>query len=150
MSHSIVSIYKDGLTKGVCRVSSQGASNTPSAVQALTWLETCYLISNYEVVQRNTTFLRVMGNIGWILKDNCLNPPTNPSTLISMCHIYQQRSKHKNASSDDKCGIEILMLNTEYARISLEGMCNNDVTPDIIHEKISAKRILIFHYLCTW
>ena len=150
MSHSIVSIYKDGLTKGVCRVSSQGASNTPSAVQVLTWLETCYLISNYEVVQRNTTFLRVMGNIGWILKDNCLNPHTNPSTLISMCHIYQQRSKHKNASSDDKCGIEILMPNAKYARISLERMCNNDVIPDIIYEKISAKRILIFHYLCTW
>ena len=34
----------------------------------------------------------------------------------------------KNASSDDKCGIEILMLNTKYARISLERTCNNDIT----------------------
>ena len=148
MSHSIVSIYKDGSTNGVCRVSSQGTGNTPSAVHVLTWFETCYLISNYEVVQRNTTFLRVMGNIGRIMKDDCPNPQTNPSTSILMCHIYQQCSKHKNASSDDKCGIEMLMPNTKYAWISLERMCNNDVIPDIIREKISAKRILIFHYLC--
>ena len=150
MSHSIVSICKDGWTNWVYRVLSQGAGNTPSAVHVLTWLETWYLISNYEVVQRITTVLCVMGNIGRIMKDSCLNPHTNPSTLISMCHIYQQRSKHKNASSDDKCGIEILMPNAKYARISLERMCNNDVIPDIIYEKISAKRILIFHYLCTW
>ena len=65
-----------------------------------------------------------------------------------MCHIYHQCSKHKNASSDDNCGIEILMPNTKYASINLERTCNNDVIPDIIDEKISAKRILIFHYLC--
>ena len=41
MSHSIVSIYKDVSTNGVCRVLSQGAGNTPSAVHVLTWLETC-------------------------------------------------------------------------------------------------------------
>ena len=150
MSHSIVSICKDCWTNWVYRVLSPGAGNTPSAVHVLTWLETCYLISNYEVVERNSTFLRIMGNIGRIMKDDCPNPHTNPSTSISMCHIYQQRSKHKNASSDDKCGIKILMPNTKYARISLERMCNNDVIPDIIHEKIFAKRILIFHYLCTW
>ena len=149
MSHSIVSIYKDGTTNGVCRVSSQGTGNTPSAVHVLTWLETFYLISNYEVVQRNTTFLRVVGNIRRIMKDDCPNPQTNPSTSISMCHIYLQRSKHKNASSDDKCGIEILMPNTKYAWINFERMCNNVVILDIIHEKISAKGILIFHYLCT-
>ena len=66
-----------------------------------------------------------------------------------MYNIYYQRSKHKNASSDDKCGIEILMPNTKYARISFERICNNDISPDIIHDKISAKRILIFDYLCT-
>ena len=149
MSHYIISIYKDGSTKSVCRFSSQGACNTPSTVHMLTWLETCYLISNYEVVQRNTTSLRVMGNIGRILKDDCPNPHMNPNTSIPMCHIYQQRSKHKNASSGDKCGIEILMSNTKYVRVSLERMCNNDVVLDIIYEKISAKRILIFYYLCT-
>ena len=78
-------------------------------------------------------------------ENDCPNPHTNPSTSISMCHIYRQRSKHKNASSDDKCGVEILMPNTKYARISLERMCNNDIIPD----QISAKRILIFHYLHT-
>ena len=148
MSHTIVSIYKDGSTNGVCRVSSQGTGNTPSAVHVLTWLETCYLISNYEVVQRNTTFLRVMGKVGRIVKDDCLNPHTNPSTSLSMCHIYHQRSKRKNASSDDKCGIKILMPNTKYANISLERTCNIDVILDIIHDNISAKGILIFHYLC--
>ena len=66
-----------------------------------------------------------------------------------MWYIYHQPSKDKNASSDDKCGIEILMPNTKYAIISLERTCNNDIIPDIIHDKISAKRILIFHHLCT-
>ena len=61
-----------------------------------------------------------MGNIGRIVKNDCPNPHTNPSTSISMCHIYHQRSIDKNASSDDKCGIEILMPNTKFARISLE------------------------------
>ena len=88
------------------------------------------------------------GNIGQIVKNDCPNPHTNPSTLILMCHIYHQRSKHKNAISDDKCGIEILMPNTKYAWISLERTCNNNIIPDIIHDKISAKRILIFRYLC--
>ena len=41
MSNSFVSIYKDVLTSGVCRVSSQGVGNTPSAVHVRTWLETC-------------------------------------------------------------------------------------------------------------
>ena len=77
-------------------------------------------------------------------------PPQNPSKSISMYHIYYQRSKHKNASSDDKCWIEILMPNTKDVRISLETMCNNDIIPDIIHDKIFAKKILIFHYLCRW
>ena len=40
MSHSIVSIYKGASINVVCRVSSQGAGNTPSAVQVLTWLGT--------------------------------------------------------------------------------------------------------------
>ena len=109
MSHLIVSISKDGWINGLYKISSQGAGNTPSTIHVLTRLDTYCLISNYEVVQRNTTFLRVMGSIGRIVKDDCLNPHTNPSTSISMCHIYQQRSKHKNASSDDKCGIEIYM-----------------------------------------
>ena len=86
-----------------------------------------------------------MGNIGQIVKDDCLNPHTNPSTSISMCHIYHQRSIDKNASSDDKCGIEILMPNIKYVTISLERTCNND----IILIKISAQIILIFRYLCT-
>ena len=107
------------------------------------------MISNYEVAQRNSTFHRVMGNIGGIGKDNCSNPYTNLSTLISMCHIYHHCSKHKNASSDDKCGTEILMLKTKYARISLERTCNNDVIPDIIHDKIYAKRILISEFITT-
>ena len=145
MSHSIISIYKDGSTNGVCRVSSQGAGNTPLAVHVLTWLGTFKLISNYKVAQRNTTFLRVMGNIGRIVTNDCSNPHTIPNTSISMCHLYHQRSKHKNASSDDKFGIELLMPNMKYARICLKRTCNND----IIHEKIFAKRILIFHYLCT-
>ena len=150
MSHLIVSIYIDAPTNGVCRVSSQGGGNTASAVHVLTWLGTCQLISSYKVVQRNITFLRVVGNIGRIVKDDCLNSHTIPSTLISMCHIYHWRSKHENASSDDKCGIEILMPNTKYGRISLQRTCNNDIIPDIIQYKISAKRILIFHYMCTW
>ena len=86
-----------------------------------------------------------MGNIGQIVKDDCLNPQTNPSTSISMCHIYHQRSMDKNARSDDERGIEILMPNTKFARISLERTCNND----IILIKISAQIILIFRYLCT-
>ena len=90
-----------------------------------------------------------MGNIGRIMKYDCPNPHRNLSTSISMCHIHHQRSKHKNANSDDKCGIEIHMPNTKYATISLEWKCNNDVIPDIIHDKISEKRRLIFHYLCT-
>ena len=89
-----------------------------------------------------------MGNIGGVGKDDCSNPYTNLSKSISMCHIYHQYSKHKNASSDDKCGIEILMPNPKYASINLERTCNNDIIPDIIDDKISAKRILIFHYLC--
>ena len=89
-----------------------------------------------------------MGNIKGIGKDDCSKPYTNPSTSISMCHIYHQCSKHKNASSDDKCGIEILMPNTKYASINLERTCNNDIFPDIIDDKISTKKILIFHYLC--
>ena len=100
------------------------------------------MISNYEVAQTNTTILRVMGNIGKIVKDDCPNPHTNPSTSILMCHIYHKRSKHKNASGDDKFGIKIHMSNTKYARISLERTCNNDVIPDIIHDKIFAKKIL--------
>ena len=104
------------------------------------------MISNYEVAQINTTFLRIKGNVGRIVKDNCANLHTNPSTSISMCHIYHQPSKDKNASYDDKCGIEILMPNTKYVTISLERTCNND----IIYDKISTKRILIFHYMCTW
>ena len=90
-----------------------------------------------------------MGNIGRIVKNDCPNPHKNPSTSISMCHIYVQRNKHKNASGDDKCGIKILMPNTKYPRISLKRTCNNDIIPDIIYDKISAKRLLIFHYLCT-
>ena len=90
-----------------------------------------------------------MGNIERIVNDDCRNPHTNPSTSISMCHIYDQCSKDKNASSEDKCGIEILMPNTKYVSMSLERTCNNDIIPDIIHEKISAKRILIFPYFCT-
>ena len=86
-----------------------------------------------------------MGNIEQIVKDDCLNPHTNPSTSISMRHIYHQRSKDKNASSGDKRGIEILMPNAKYARINLERTCNNVIIPDIILDKISAKRILIFH-----
>ena len=107
------------------------------------------MISKYDVAHRNTTFLCVIGNIGHIVKNDCPNPHTNPSTSISMCHIYHQRSKHKNASSDDKCGIEILLPNTKYASISLERTYSNDIIPDIINDKISTKRILIFHYLCT-
>ena len=149
MSHLIVSIWKDASTNGISRGSSQGAGNTPSVEHLLTWLETCKLISNYKVAKTNTTFLHVMGNIRRIEQNNCPNPHTNPSTSTSMCHIYHQRSKHKNATSDDKCGIEIHMPNTKYARISLERLCNNDIIPDIIHDKIFAKRILIFHYLCT-
>ena len=90
-----------------------------------------------------------MGNIGRTVKGDCPNPHTNPCTLIWMCHIYHQRSKHKNASSDEKCGTEILMPKTKYARISLERMCNNDVIPDIFHDKISAKRILISEFITT-
>ena len=85
-----------------------------------------------------------MGNIEQIVKDDCLNPHTNPSMSISMCHIYHQRSKHKNASSDDKCGTGILMPYAKYATINLERKCNNVIIPDIILDKISAKRILIF------
>ena len=40
------------------------------------------------------------------------------------------------------------MPKTKYAWISLERTYNNDIIPDIIHDKISTKRILIFHYLC--
>ena len=58
------------------------------------------------------------GNIGQIVKNDCPNPHTNPSTLILMCHIYHQRSKHKNASSDEKCGIQILMQ-TPNMRVSV-------------------------------
>ena len=90
-----------------------------------------------------------MGNIRQIVKYDCPNPYRNLSTLISMCHIHHQRSKHKNANSDEKCGIEIHMPNTRYAMISLEWKCNNDVIPDIIYDKISEKRRLIFDYLCT-
>ena len=90
-----------------------------------------------------------MRNIGRTVKGDCLNPHTNPCTPISMCHIYHQRSKHKNASSDDKCGTEILMPKTKYERISLERRCNNDVILDIIHDKISAKRILISEFILT-
>ena len=133
MSPSIVWIWRDASTDGECTGATQGAGNTPSVVLAMTWLGTCYLISNYVVAQTNTTFLRVMGNIGWIVTNDCPNHHTNPSTLISMCHICHQCSKHKNASSDEKFGIEIKMLNTRYARISLETMCNNDIIPDIIH-----------------
>ena len=85
-----------------------------------------------------------MGNIGEIVKDDCLNPHTNPNTLISMRHIYHQSSKDKNASNGDKRGIEILMPYAKYARIYLERTCNNVIIPDIILDKISAKRILIF------
>ena len=108
------------------------------------------MISNYEVARTKTTFLCVMGNIRWIVKNDCPHPHTNPSTLLSMCHTYHRRSKHKNARSDEKCGIEIHMPNTKSARINLKSTCNNDIFPLIIHDKISAKRILIFHYLCTW
>ena len=108
------------------------------------------MISNYEVAQKNTTFFRVMGNIKRIVKNDCPNPHTKPSTSLSMCHIYHQCSKHKNASNDEKCGIKIHMPNTKYAMISLERTCNNDIIRHIVHDKISAKRILIFHYLCTW
>ena len=86
-----------------------------------------------------------MGNIGQIVKDDCPNPHTNPSMSILMRHIYHQLSKDKNASSGDKCSIEILMPNAKYARIYLERTCNNVFVPDIILRKISAKRILIFH-----
>ena len=144
--HSQSSIWKDASTNGACKGSSQGAANTHSVVHMLTWLVTCELISYYEVAQTNTTFPPVMGNIGRIVKGDCLNPHMNPSTSISMCHIYHQCSMDKNASSDDKRGIKILMPNTKLARISLEWTCNND----IIHIKISAKIILIFCYLCTW
>ena len=41
MLHLIVSICMDASTNGVCRVSSQGGGNTPSAVHVLTWLGTC-------------------------------------------------------------------------------------------------------------
>ena len=41
MSHLIVSIGKGASTNVVCRVSSQGGGNTPSAVHVLTWLGTC-------------------------------------------------------------------------------------------------------------
>ena len=78
------------------------------------------------------------------------NPHTIPITSISMCHVYHQHSKHKNASNDEKYGIEILMPNTKYARISRGRTWNNDIILDIIHVKISAKRLLIIHYLCTW
>ena len=40
------------------------------------------------------------------------------------------------------------MPNTKYASINLDRTCNNDIIPDIIDDKIFAKRILIFHYLC--
>ena len=83
------------------------------------------------------------------MKDNCLNPHKNPSTSISMCHIYHRRRKDKNASSDDKCGIELLKPNVEYVRISLERTCDNDIILDIIHDKISAKRILISEFILT-
>ena len=127
---------------GACWGSSQGAGNIPSVVHLLTWLDTYQLISNYVVAKTNITFLCDIGNIGRIEKNDCPNPHTNLSTSILMCHIYHQCSKHKNASSDDKCGIEIHMPNTKYAMISLERTRNNDVIPDIIHDKISAKRIL--------
>ena len=41
------------------------------------------MIYNYEVAQRNSTFLHVMGNIIGIRKDDCSNTNTNPSTSIS-------------------------------------------------------------------
>ena len=150
MSDTIAYIWKDTLTNGVSRGLSQGAGNTPFGVHLLTWLETFKLICNYEAAKTITTFLHVMGNIRRIEKNDCPNPHTNLSRSISMCHIYHHRCKHKNASSDDKCGIEILMPNKKYARINLETTCNNDVILDIIDDKISAKRILIFHYLCIW
>ena len=83
-----------------------------------------------------------MGNIGRIEKNDCPNPHMNLCTSILMCHIYHKRSKHKNASGDDKFGIEIHMLNTKYVRISLERTCNNDIIPNIIHDKIFAKKII--------
>ena len=150
MSDTIASNWKDTSTNGVCRGLSQGAGNTPSVVHLLTWLETCKLICNYEAAKTITTFIHVMGNIRRIVKNDCPNSHTNPSRSISMCHIYHHRCKHKNASSDDKCGIEIHMPNTKHGRISLERSCNNEITPDIIHDKMFAKRILIFHYLCRW
>ena len=150
MSDTIASIWKDTPINGVCRGLSQGADNIPSAVHLLTWLETCKLICNYEAAKTITTFIHVMGNIRRIEKNDCPNSHTNPSRSISMCHIYHHRCKHKNASSDDKCGIKIHMSNTRHGRISLERSCNNDITPDIIHDKMFAKKILIFHYLCRW
>ena len=78
-------------------------------------------------------------------ENDCPNPHTKPSMSLSMCHIYHQRSKHKNASNDEKCGTKIHMPNTKYAMISLEWKCNNDIIRHIVHDKISAKRKLIFH-----
>ena len=56
MSHSIVSICQDATTNGVCRFRAK--------VRA----------THYEVALRNTTFFRVMGNVGRIVKDDFLNP----------------------------------------------------------------------------
>ena len=131
MSHSIVSICQDASTNGVCRVSCQGEGNTLRSCAEKYNILPCY-------GERRTNRERRFSE-----------PPQNPSTSISMYYIYYQRNKHKNASNDDKCGIEVLMPNTKYARISFERICNNDIIPDIIHDKISAKRILIFDYLCT-
>ena len=108
------------------------------------------MISNDEAAPKKASFLHVMGNIGRIMKNDCPNPHTKPRTSLSMWHIYHQRSKHKNASNDEKCGTKIHMPNTKYAIISLERTCNNDIIRRIVHDKISAKRIVIFHYLCTW
>ena len=108
------------------------------------------MISNYKVAQKNATFLRVVGNIGQITKNDCPNPHSKPRTSLSICHIYHQRSKHKNASNDEKCGTKIHMPNVKYSMISLERMCNNDIIRHIVHDKISAKRIWIIHYLCAW
>ena len=70
-----------------------------------------------------------------------------PNMSIPVWHIDHQCNKHKNTSRDDKCSIAIVMLNTKYARITLERMWYND----IILDRISAKWILIFHLeLYTW
>ena len=108
------------------------------------------MISNYEVAQKNATFLRVVGNIGRIVKNDSPNPHKKPSTSLSMCHIYHQRSERKNARNDEKCGTKTHMPNKKYAMISPEKTCNSDIIRHIVQDKISAKRILIIHYFWTW